>query len=115
MFPFTDQFWRALADYQIKFADAGSLGSGTPPVNWLEEYNRVRATAMSSVLITSGSFEGGGNSGVQNFPQEILLDALHCRRFDLDANYELPVHLLQYPSAKISCAKGNGGFVISFQ
>ena len=105
--PFTDQFWRALADYGVLFGNLDALGEGTPPAAWITEYNRVRATAFAAVLLTSSSFEGGNSAGQKLFPQETLLDALHCRRFELDDDYALPAHLAQFVSAKAARASGN--------
>jgi hypothetical protein len=95
--PFSDQLFRAIADYAIQFPNAGSLG--TDLAKWLAEYTRVRSTAFASVLLTSNSQESGGSAGGQrNFSQEVLIDALHCRRYDLDNTYVLPPHLADYPS-----------------
>jgi hypothetical protein len=114
--PFTDQFFRAIADYALKFPTLGDLGGGNPPSTWMAEYNRVRQTAFASVLLTSNSQEGGGTAGGQrNFSQEILVDALHCRRFDLDNTYILPAHLAGYPSALIRRRNARpGSMVIRF-
>lgn len=98
--PFDLQFWRALADYGVQFANVGALGVGDPPATWLTEYNRVRATAFASTLITSTGFESGSASGSRQFPQETLLDALHCRRHELDEDYDLPAHLADFEAAK---------------
>jgi hypothetical protein len=94
--PFTDQFWRALADYGVNLPALGAANT-----TWLTEYTRVRNTALASVLLTASGTEGGNASGSRQFPQEILLDALHCRRFEFDPAYLLPPHLSAFPSAKI--------------
>lgn len=98
--PFTDQFWRAIADYKV-FMPA----LGTAAATWLTEYNKVRRTAFASVMFTANSTEGGSASGQRQFPQEVLTDALHCHRHDLDPAYALPVHLSDYESAKIQRAR----------
>lgn len=112
--PFSEQFWRAVADYGVLFVDLDSLGAGNPPADWLTEYQRVRATAFASVLITSAGFEGGSGSGQRQFPQEVLIDALHCRRYDLDNDYVLPRNLALYPSAAVVADYGEGGLTIRF-
>ena len=94
--PFTDQFWRALADYGVTMPALGAANT-----TWLTEYTRVRNTALASVLLTASASEGGNASGSRQFPQEVLLDALHCRRFELDPAYLLPPHLAAFPSAKV--------------
>lgn len=94
--PFTLQFWRALADYGVIMP-----ALGTDAVTWLAEYTRVRRTAFASVLLTNNSSEGASAGGKGNFSQEILTDALHCHRYNLDDSYTLPPHLASYPSALI--------------
>lgn len=112
---FDDSFWRALADYQLQFPTLASLGENNPPALWYAEYQRVRATAFAAVQITSGSFEGGASSGVQSFSQETLLDALHCRRFDLDNTYELPAHLANYVAIRTARRSSGMPGVITFR
>jgi hypothetical protein len=80
----------ALAHYRLQFPDAGSLGSGDPPATWKTEYDRVAGVTLDSVLLTSGSFEGGQGSGIRNFDQTVLLRALHARRAELDPNDSRP-------------------------
>lgn len=111
--PFTDSLFRAIADYTVMFPDVGSLG--TSNATWIVEYNRVRGTAFAAVLLTSNSQEGGGTAGGQrNFSQEVLLDALHCRRYDLNHAYVLPPHLDAYPEAIIARRQGGRPRVIRF-
>jgi len=96
--PFSDSFFRAVADYAIQFPTVQDLGENASA--WIAEYNKVRGTAFASVLLTTNSQEGGGSAGGQrNFSQEMRVDALHCRRYDLDNTYVLPPHLAGYPSA----------------
>lgn len=81
-----DDFQLAYADYCLMFPTLASLGDGASV--WLTEYNRVKATAIAPVLVTS---TGGGdtpNVGSQrNFDQKTLLRALHARRAALDSTY----------------------------
>jgi len=112
---FDDDFWRALADCQINFPSLADLGDGNPPSAWLAEYIRVGRTAFASVLLTASGTEGGNASGQRQFSQATIIDALHCRRFDLDPSYTLPVHLTQYPSARVSKARGNRSFQMTFK
>lgn len=112
---FDQNFWQALADYGVQFPTLESLGSGNPPDKWIAEYNRVRADAFGSVLVTSTGTEGANASGLKQFPQATLIDALHCRRFELDPTYTLPVHLLTYSSERAIVAKGRRGFLMSFK
>lgn len=97
-------FWRALADYGVLFPEVANLGTGTPPSAWLTEYNRVRVDAFGSVLITSAGGEGTQQSGAREFPQATLIDALHCRRFELDDDYDLPAHLVGFNASKARVA-----------
>lgn len=81
-------FELALAHYRLLFPDVGSLGDGTPPAAWKAEYDRVVSLGLAATLVTSSTFTGGtGGSGVRNFDQKILLQALHTRRGELDADY----------------------------
>ncbi len=112
---FDEPFFQALADFGILFPDLPSLGTGTPPAAWLAEYHRLRSDAFAAVLVQSTSTEGGAVSGLRQFPQDTLLDALHCRRFELDPTYVLPVHLLSYPSERAIRAHGRRGFLMSFK
>lgn len=77
----------ARAHYRLQFPDKNSLGSGDPPAAWKAEYDRVAAAALSSLLLTQASFEGGHGGGEKLFPQEVLLEALHDRRSELDDDY----------------------------
>lgn len=88
---FDDNFWRAVADYNLQFPNLAALG--TNAADWLAEYARVKRSAFSSVLITASASEGASGSGVKNFPQATLVDALHYVRHQLDASYPLPVHI----------------------
>ncbi len=110
--PYDDQFWRAVADYGDRFPTVGSLG--VDAATWLAEMARIRRTAFAAVLITASGTEGGNASGVRNFPQEVLADALRCRRYDLDNTYVLPPHLARYPSAALARARGSGGATVRF-
>lgn len=110
---FNTQFWRALADYRIKFPNKAALGEAG--ATWLTEYARVKATAFASVLITSSTTEGGSGSGARNFSQETLVDALHCRRAELDDEYELPEYLAAFEAQKLYVASQAGrGRVLQF-
>jgi hypothetical protein len=88
---FSDDFWRAVQDYTLQFPTLESLGENASA--WLAVRNAAKATARASVLITSGTAEGGSGSGQRNFSQSVLIDALDYRRHQLDASYTLPVHL----------------------
>jgi hypothetical protein len=112
---FDDSFWRALADYKIKFPDKPSLGLGNPPAAWLVAYNAAREDAFGSVLILNATSEGGGGGGLRNFSQETLLDALHACRFELDPTYELPPHLATFTEMKLARSRGKRGFLMSFK
>jgi hypothetical protein len=101
--PFSDELFRAVADYALQFPDANSLG--TNAATWLTEMARIRRTAFAAILINASATEGANASGLRNFPQQVLADALHCRRYDLDSAYVLPPHLAAYPSAKIERAR----------
>ena len=108
--PFTDQFWRALAHYRITITSLGSDAA-----TWRTEYDRVSRTAFASLLITNSSQENSTHSGEALFPQAVLVDALHCRRFELDNGYTLPEHLAAFVSAKTSRARaGRGGVILRF-
>ena len=84
MSPFT----LALAHYRLQFPDFASLGSGDPPATWKTEYDRVASDAFNNLLITSTTFTGGHASGVKQFDQQTLLQALHTRRSELDDDYD---------------------------
>lgn len=110
---FTDQFWRALQKYRLAFPTLVSLG--TSAATWLAERERVEGTALAQVLLTSGSHEGGSQSGERSFPGELLVDALDCRRFELDDTYTLPEHLGDFAAASASRRKRKaGGIVMQF-
>jgi hypothetical protein len=104
--PFTLDFWRALADYRLRFPDANSLGAAV--ATWLTEMARVRKTAFAAVLLTNSSSEGSSAGGQKHFESGILADALHCRRFEIDDDYELPPHLAGFASAKAKIAMRQG-------
>lgn len=110
--PFDDDFWRAVADYAIKLPTAAALTGDPSP--WLTEYLRVGRSAFASVLITASATEGGNASGSRQFPQATLIDALHCRRYDLDNDYELPPHLASYPEAKEARKRAGRPRVLKF-
>lgn len=97
---FSDDFWRAFADYMVIFPTVESLGAGTPPTLWAAEYAKVRKPAFDPVLLTATATEGANGSGQRNFAQTTRADALHCRRHDLDRSYELPPHLAGFLTAK---------------
>jgi hypothetical protein len=71
---------------------------------WLTEMARIRRTAFAAILINASATEGANASGLRNFSQQVLTDALPCRRYDLDNTYVLPPHLAAYSSAKIERA-----------
>lgn len=110
---FDDNFWRALQDAVLAFPTVASLGSGTPPATWLAARNAARETARAAVLITGSSSEGGSGSGQRQFDQGTVVDALDCRRFALDATYELPPHLAGFAAEKAARAAYRGrGFTL---
>ena len=78
----------ALAHYRLQFPNLESLGGGTPPAAWKTEYDRVSSVAFSNLLLTHGAFEGGTGTGEKLFDQEVLLEALHDRRGELDEDYD---------------------------
>jgi hypothetical protein len=81
-------FELALAHYRLLFPDLASLGAGVIPSAWKAEYDRIVSLGLSATLVTSTTFTGGtGGSGVRNFDQKILLQALHTRRGELDPAY----------------------------
>ena len=47
--PFTDELFRAIADYALQFPDTNSLG--TNAATWLTEMARIRRTAFAAILI----------------------------------------------------------------
>lgn len=112
--PFTLDFWRCLADYQVQFPDLASLGTGAAV--WRAEYDRIRSAAFDPVLLTSSSSEGQSGSGQRNQSQAVRADALHCRRYELDTEYPLPAHLAAYPAEKTARARPTrrGGCTIRF-
>lgn len=112
--PFTDQFWRAVADYAILFPSLAAVTQTTSWDLWLTEYQRVRATAFASIIITANTAEGGSASGRSQFDQETLVDALHCRRYDLDNTYVLPVHLTSYLSAAARRRQSSDPLIMTF-
>ncbi len=113
--PFTDPFWRAIARYRLMFPDLDSLGVSV--VTWLTELDRVGRSAFAAVLLTnSNTGDGSGASGQKNFSQEVLTDALHCRRFELDDTYELPEHLADFESASARRrARRQGSTILLFR
>lgn len=88
-----DDFQLAYAHYCLQFPDLASLGTGDPPVAWKAEYDRLVASGLSAVLITSNSQGGDGTGAIRNFDQRLLLTALHRRRQKLDATYTAPSEL----------------------
>ena len=104
---FDDQFWLAVADYGVMMPALGAAN-----VTWLTEYQRVRTTALAAVLIMNQGSEGGSAGGGRQFPQETLLNALFCHRFDLDPTYVLPPHLAAYPAMKIRRANQRPGSIV---
>lgn len=82
-----DDFELALQHYRLLFPNADSLGSGTPPSTWWAEYQRIAEQGLTATLITSLSSEGASHSAIRNFPQKVLLGALHARRGELDSAY----------------------------
>lgn len=114
---FSTDFWRALAKYRLMFTDIASLGASY--ATWLAELERVEGTKFAQVLITSAGNEGGNQSGEKGFDGGLLVDALHCRRYELEAEedvpYELPEHLAGFPSAKLKARARRGtGFSMQF-
>lgn len=84
-----DDFDLALAHYRLLFPTLASLG--TAAADWRTEYDRVAASGLSPTLLTSTSFEGGASGASRNFSQTVLLEALHCRRAELDSDYSATV------------------------
>lgn len=80
-----DDYQLAYAEYVLMFPDLASLG--TSAATWLAEYNRVKASGLSATLLTETTTEGGGARALRNFPQKLLLGALHARRAALDSAY----------------------------
>lgn len=80
-----DDYQLAYAEYVLQFPDLASLGASA--ATWLLEYNRVKASGLSATLLVNTSMEGGSAGAIRNFPQKILLAALHARRGKLDAAY----------------------------
>ena len=78
----------AYAHYLLTFPTLASLGTGTPPVTWFAEYNRVAASGLSATLITGNSADGSSATAIRNFDQKVLLSALHEIRAKHDSAYQ---------------------------
>ena len=90
-----------LAHYRMIFPNAGSLGSGTPPSIWQQEYDRVAATGLSSTLIVGQGADGSSATAVRNFDQRVLLRSLLLRRAELDSVFDEAIFYVIRPAVKV--------------
>ena len=84
------------------FPDVAALGANA--ATWKAEYDRVKAFGLTATLMVNTSMEGGAGGAIRNFPQKVLLSALHARPGALDADY---LDLITTPAPNIAQPAGS--------